>query len=241
MKHLIIILFLTISSLTHGQHTDVSDTVIPWDNTQVDYRCPAPDTMSSYKALSEYSYELNTDLLNLWQKFQRWFFSMLRLSNGKLNFIGWLILALGMAAVVFMVIKLLGIPVKGLFIFSKTTKVTDLNFGLDNAGFEDDKLEDLLQGFVEGRAFRTATRILFLLCLRELSRQNHIQRYAYKTDREYYYEIDNGVVKTAFFSLMQQYERIWYGKFNIGEAAFTHLRKEFNRFFKLINPKHDSQ
>ncbi len=212
----------------------VQDSVEAWDNSMVDYRCPSADTISYYKALPEYQYSVNADALTWWQKLWGWLLSFIKISDGTLSLFGWIILILGVAAVVFIIVKLLGIPIKGLFVFSKSTKVTQLKFGLDNANIETEELEKLLKAFVKNMAYREATRTLFLLCLRELHRSDHIQWNVYKTDRDYYYEVKDQSIQKQFKSIIRQYEFVWYGKFDIGEVEYMPIQHDFEFFIKRI-------
>lgn len=237
MKHLIAVVAMCISVATYAQQDSIAPTepVEAWDNSIVDYRCPTQEAIDYYKSHPDYQYSVNTDALNWWQKFVKWFLSLFRLNDGTFSLIGWIILLLGIAAVVFIVVKLLGIPIKGLFIFSKSTKVTQLNFGLNNADIENEKLEQMLKVYINNQAYREATRALFLLCLRQLHRNNHIKWNIYKTDRDYYYEVENPQLKSGFLSIIRQYEFIWFGKFNIQEQEFIHIQDEFEQFIKQLN------
>ncbi|MBS2211708.1 hypothetical protein KEM09_09855 [Carboxylicivirga mesophila] len=238
LKYLIVIIVWSLGLNTSAQQDSIVSVapVDAWDNSIVDYRCPAQDTIDYYRAQPEYQYSVNTDALNWWQKFVKWLLSLFRIGDGTLSLIGWLFLLLGVAAVVFIVIRLLGIPIKGLFIFSRSTKVTNLNFGLNNADIENEELENMLKVFINNQAYREATRILFLLSLRQLHRKNIIRWNAYKTDRDYYYEVDDPEIKSAFLSLIRQYEFIWFGKFNINEQEFSTVKNEFEQFMQLLTP-----
>ncbi len=236
-KYLIAFILLSIGLNSFARQDSITS-MVPvdaWDNSTVDYRCPTQDTITHYKAQPEYQYTVNTDVLSWWQKLVKWFLSLFRIDNGSLSLIGWIILLLGVAAVVFIIVKLLGIPIKGLFIFSKSTKVAQLNFGLDNADIENDELEKMLKVFINNQAYREATRILFLLSLRQLHRNKHIKWNAYKTDREYYYEVEAPKIKSTFLNLIRQYEFIWFGKFDINEQEFTAVRNEFDELIYLLD------
>ncbi len=229
---------MSIGVSTYAQE-DSTATIVPveaWDNSIVDYRCPTQDTINYFKAQPEYQYSTNPDAISWWKKLLKWFLSLFRLGDGTLSLIGWIILLLGIAAVVFIIVKLLGIPIKGLFIFSKSTKVTQLNFGLNNADIESENLEQLLKVFINNQAYREATRVLFLLSLRSLHRNNHIKWNLYKTDRDYYYEVEKPQIKSSFLALIRHYEFIWFGKFDISEQEFSIVKDEFEQFIDQLNP-----
>ena len=240
LKYLLIVIISCISLLANAEENSYAekDTVEAWDNSKVDYRHPSRETIDHYSQQSEYQYHINTDALSWWRKFWAWVLSHIRISDGTFSILGWTILTLAILALLFLIIKLMGIPIKGLFVFSKSTKVTQLKFGQSLVDLEKEKLDEMLTLYINNQAFREATRVLFLLTLRRLNRKNLIKWNAYKTDREYYYEIKESSLKDLFLNIIRQYEFIWFGKFDITEPEFTLVKSEFDQFMnKLQNRK----
>lgn len=237
VKYLIALILLNFGVHSFAQQDSTQHHVEAWDNSIVNYRCPSADTIAYYKSLDEYNYATNTELLNWWQKFIKWILSFFRMGDGTLSFVGWLILLLGIAAIVFIIIRLLGVPIKGLFVFSKSTKVTQLNFALNNMDIESDELEKMLRVYTQNKAYREATRVLFLLSLRALHRGKHIRWNVYKTDRDYYYEVDNSELKEIFLSVIRKYEYVWFGKFEVSEPEFKLINNEYQQFINQIMTK----
>lgn len=239
LRHYILFLSLFIASCTFAsaENMQSNDSIEAWDNSKVDYRCPSQDTISYYKGLPEYKYSNNKDTLSLWKKFWNWLFSHISISGGTLNALGWIILIIAIAFVAYLILRIIGVPIKGLFVFSKSTRVEELAFGLNNDGIESSKLEKQLNQYINNQAYREATRILFLICLRQLNRKGLIQWNIYKTDREYYYELKNDDLKEAFLNIIRLYEFIWFGKFNITQIEFEKIKIHFDDFLSQLQNK----
>ena len=226
--------FISLSADAKVDCHALKDTVEAWDNSKVDYRHPDVETIEHYKAQPEYRYHVNTEVFSWWKKFWNKVFSYFRFENGTLNVFGWIITAVAVLAVLFVIIKLAGISIKGLFVFSKSTKVTQLKFGKAKVEIERQKLDKLLETYIDNQAFREATRVLFLLTLRLLNRKELIEWNAFKTDREYYYELKEKKLKAQFLNIIRQYEFIWFGKFDISETAFASVKSDFDRFLNEL-------
>lgn len=234
-KYILTALCLIIGFFLKAETENIAlnDSIEAWDNSAVDYRHPSADTIAYYKQLPEYSYVEIQEPESIWQKLWNWLMSLL-IVGGYMSWIGWLILVLAVLALLAIIIRLFGIPIKGLFIFSRSTKVTDLNFSSGDGDLEGENLEELLKNFISGGAFREATRVLFLLALRQLNRNKLIKWHTWKTDREYYYEIKDEKLKADFLNVMRQYEFIWYGKFNPESDHFIQLNKQFEQLSRNI-------
>jgi len=235
-KYLFFLIFSCFSILINAEqnYSAQKDTIEAWDNSRINYRSPSVETIEHYKSLSEYQYRVNTDAFSWWDKLWRWVLSHIRLSDGTYSFIGWTVLTLAIIALVFIVIKLLGIPIKGLFVFSKSTKVTQLKFGISHGDLENQKLDDMLISYIHNQAFREATRVLFLLTLRLLHRKELIKWNAFKTDREYYYELKDNHLKDPFLNIIRLYEYVWFGKFAITEVEFLSVQADFDQFMNEL-------
>ncbi len=235
-KHIALVVLLSLSiKLSAGQNNDsLSDSIEAWDNSVVDYRHPSVDTIAYYKNLAEYQYETSEEDESLWSRFWRWLISKFVGENVNFSWLGWLLLILAVLALLAIVIRLFGIPIKGLFVFSRSTKVTELSFSSGDSDLENERLEDMLAKYCNTGAYREATRVLFLLTLRQMNRSKMIKWHAWKTDREYYYEIEDKKLKEQFLSIMRQYEYIWYGKFMPEQHYFNDLQSQFEHFTKTV-------
>nr|WP_321450138.1 hypothetical protein [uncultured Carboxylicivirga sp.] len=204
-----------------------------WDNSVVNYRHPSTDTIAYYKQHPDYNYNETEKAESLLNRFLRWIAQFLMV-DGHASWIGWAFLALAIFALLAIIIRLFGIPIKGLFVFSRSTKVTELSFTSGVNDIESENLEKILADFINAGAYREATRILFLISLRQLNRNKLIKWNIWKTDREYYYELKDEKLKAEFLSVIRSYEYIWYGKFTPEKERFEEVNEQFNHLTSTI-------
>jgi len=239
LKFLLAFLFIIFSFSIRADESvsAVADTIESWDNTIIDYRCASVETMDYYKARPEYKYDLVKEPESLLSRVLKWLASHFKVSDEGVTIFGWILLSLAILGLLLLIIQLTGIPIKSLFVFSKSTKVTQLKFGQSLVDLEKEKLDEMLTLYINSQAFREATRVLFLLTLRLLNRKNLIKWNAYKTDREYFYEIKESSLKDLFLNIIRQYEFIWFGKFDIIEEEFNSVKNDFENFMCLLEDK----
>ncbi|MCU4176283.1 DUF4129 domain-containing protein [Carboxylicivirga sp. N1Y90] len=235
-SYLLFSLFLIFACLwsAEANTSAPNDSIQAWDNSVVDVRTPSADTIAYYKQLSEYQYEPLNQEPSLWDRFWAWVRSMLFSGDADYSWVSWLILVVAVLALLAIVLKLIGIPIKGLFVFSRSTKVTDLAFASGTMDLEQENLEKLFKKYHSLEAYREATRILFLLALRQLNRQSIIKWNSWKTDREYYYEITNTELKQNFLNVMRHYEYIWFGKFEPSSEQYKKVKNQFDELMIQI-------
>lgn len=210
------------------------DSIDAWDNSIVDVRMPSSDTIAYYKQLAEYQYEPIKMEPSLWDRFWAWVRSLFGRGEADYSWLSWFVLAIAVSALLAIILKLIGIPIKGLFVFSRSTKVTDLAFSSGTMDLEQEDLEKLFKKYHSLEAYREATRILFLLVLRQLNRQSIIKWNNWKTDREYYYEITNNELKQSFLNVMRHYEYIWFGKFEPSSNQYIQVKTQFDELMIQI-------
>jgi hypothetical protein len=99
---------------------------------------------------------------------------------------------------------------------------------------ESEELGKMMKVSIQIKAYREATRVLFLLSLMALHRKNHIEWNAFKTDRDYYYEVKNQQLKEKFLLLIRQYEYVWFGKFELSEPEFESINSDYKQFINQI-------
>ncbi|TAJ14634.1 hypothetical protein DMA11_04490 [Marinilabiliaceae bacterium JC017] len=229
-KLLLILLFLSMPSFWGLHAQEQQDTIPAWDNSAVDYRKPAADTITYYKQLPRYQYDLANDSESFWSRLWRFLGRLLMGTGQHMSVIGYILLGLAILSLLVFIIRLSGMPIKGLFMFSRSTPVTDISFSGDNYEIENANLDKQLELYIANGAFREATRVLFILCLRSLNNMNLINWKPWKTDREYYYEIKNKDHKQVFRQLILRYEYIWYGQFQVNDQEFYAIKAMFDHF-----------
>jgi len=91
-------------------------------------------------------------------------------------------------------------------------------------------LDDLFGRFVAGGEYNLALRMSFLMIIKILSEQKLIKWEKQKTNWEYHGELEDFDLRTGFGSMINTFERIWYGEQVITEPEFHYIEAEFNQF-----------
>lgn len=230
---LLALFLLQTSSLCYAQES----TVEAWDDSRVDVRKPSQEAIDQLKANEDYIYKIEEREESAWDRFWRWFWSKLLNNVGDLSWTGWVLLGLAVIALLAIIIRLFKIPIKSLFVFSRATKVTDLNFWSDITDLENEALEKNLHEYITNGAYREATRILFLIALRQLNRNKLIAWDAWKTDREYYYELKDEQLRTSYNHVMRHYEYVWFGHYLPHQEQFNIIKQQFDNFLANIEER----
>lgn len=218
----------------------VQQKVEAWDRSPVDYRFPPAEKMEMYKQMSIYNYDRFEKPETIWDIIQRWLIS--KFINSGISPKMAIYILIGMAALVllFVILKLLGVNMSGIFLFSRDNKITNLRFKQGDDDIYNENLDNILLTYIENKAYRDAVRILYLLSIRKLDSNSLIDWKPWKTDKEYYYELPMTHQKQMFKSLVLNYEYIWYGQFKLEEEKFNQIHSNFESFNELINsPKNN--
>jgi hypothetical protein len=186
--------------------------------------------LQELKNKDEFNYDrLREPAKSLWDRFWQWIWwqvrEILRTKQGRTTV--WSILLLfGIAAIIFFVIKVLGMNRGGLFGRSTgiglayTTTIEDIN----HISFE-----AAIKEAIESRNFRLATRLLYLQSLKQLSDKGYIDWQINKTNTDYIQEVAGKPWQALFKKLTCNFEYIWYGEMNVPHGEFQHLQVEFQQ------------
>lgn len=218
----------------------VQQKVEAWDRSEVDYRFPPAEKIEMYKQMSTYNYDRFENPETIWDIIQRWIISKFVNSGINPNIIIYILIGIATLVLLFVILKLLGINVSGIFLFSSDNKITNLKFKQGNDDMYNEDLDNILLTYIENKAYRDAVRILYLLSIRKLDSNSLIDWKPWKTDKEYYYELPMTNQRKIFKSLVLNYEYIWYGQFKLKEDKFKLIHSDFESFNQLINsPKNN--
>jgi len=104
--------------------------------------------------------------------------------------------------------------------------------------YEEVDLKVLLQEAEASKNFQSAVRIRFLLLLKDLEKAKLIDWKDYKTNLDYYYEMQDPEVQEDFQRMMDWYEYSWYGKFDLDAPLYQRAVAQYTSFIQsLQNPK----
>jgi len=214
------------------------------DTTSVSVRHLDAAAIAAHSKQPEFQYKDDIDTSpSWWDRFWRWFWNLFKpIKFGKhdmspfvrvlLYILQYLLLATGLAAVVFLVLKLMGIDMLG--IFRRKPMSANLPFTESLENIHDINFDGEIERAVSQHNYRLAVRMLYLKCLKQLSDANLIKWQIDKTNSAYIDELTNADQRRLFRSLTLQFEYIWYGEFAIDGQTFKNINTVFQNFNKGI-------
>ncbi len=90
--------------------------------------------------------------------------------------------------------------------------------------------EKQIRKATSNQEFRHGIRFLYLRSLKELTEKNLIDYTHEKTNRDYLNQLTGTVYCKDFYRLTQDFEYIWYGKFDLSAEQFHLIQQDFYRF-----------
>jgi hypothetical protein len=223
----------------HLQAQSESDSVLVeknevWDGGVVDYRKPPYEQIEQWKSMSRYQYDRDEGpgiLSFIFSRVLLWLGSFM----GESPWFFYVILILGGLLVFYLLLRLLDIPVSGLFVLSRHKTESPLSFGDEADEYPTAKLQEMLNMFRTNHAWREAVRVMFLLYLRELQNKGGITIKPFKTNLEYYREISDAQDKEAFRNRKRLFDVVWYGHVDLNAEQFGQVESVFyNRAGKEV-------
>lgn len=135
------------------------------------------------------------------------------------------------AAVLLVILKLIGADVRGLF-FSPKKKRPAPDEAVEH--IENIDFDRLIAVSLERRDYRTAVRLLYNKALKELSARGLIQWKIDRTNNDYLSELAASPLRREFTELTRIFEYIWYGNFELPADAFTAVRELYEGFYAVL-------
>lgn len=214
-----------------------AETQMQVDSSKIEAKKFDQQAISDYKDQPEFKYdELEGRQLSLWQRFWMWFWKTIEqifVGAAKNTVSKYFFIGLGVALVLYLVIKIIGAE----NIFSKKPAETILPYDVLNDNIHEIDYEKELQRLVNEGKYRLAVRLLYLSALKKLSDANFIQWQPDKTNYNYLMEISKPALREDFSRLTLQFDYIWYGDFPIDEHKFEPINQSFKQFNKQINER----
>jgi len=205
-----------------------------WDERAIEVRKAPDEVMEAYKKDKDYQYDRYENPESLWDRFWRWLWSFMPRGTLTNNVTTWILIALAAITLTFLVFVLFGIKIKSLFILSKNASSLHPEFALNGDDIHDTKLADMLRLYIETRALREATRVMYLLVLRELDKNGFIRWQKGKTNSDYCYELPSPEIKGEFKKMVLAYEYVWYGEFELSDHQFEEIQRQYDLFNRQI-------
>jgi len=205
-----------------------------WDERAIEVRKAPDEVMETYKKDKDYQYDRYENPESLWDRFWRWLLSFIPRGTFSNKVTTWILIALAAITLTFLVFVLFGIKIKSLFILSKNASSLHPEFALNGDDIHDTKLADMLRLYIETRALREATRVMYLLVLRELDKNGFIRWQKGKTNSDYCYELPSPEIKGEFKKMVLAYEYVWYGEFELSDHQFEEIQRQYDLFNRQI-------
>ena len=202
------------------------------DTTIVAVRHFDTSALKNYSSQKEFRYGSGYVGESLWSRFWRWFWSLFQDQDAAAatfsTIINYTLIALGVAALVFLILKLAGVDVLKIIRRKSQTVVLPYNESVEDIYAVDLDVE--IEKAAATQNYRFAVRLLYLRSLKQLSDANLIQWDVNKTNSIYIDELTNAEQRFAFKILTRQFEYVWYGELTIDAPVFKKINDLFNGF-----------
>ena len=178
------------------------------------------DYTETFKEKEEEEPEKNRNSAN-------WNFALI---GGIIKFV---IIALGIGLIVFILVKVLSAD--SLFA-KKDKKISGKTAIYDLEEIEENLLETELDGSIQKAIddgnYALAIRLYYLSIIRELSLAKKLDWKKEKTNFQYLKELNNHPLKDSFKNATNVFERIWYGEEELPADRFRAIAPEFEQLLK---------
>lgn len=198
-----------------------------WDRSSVEYRPLPKEKLTEWKNDSRYQYDRGQDRPGLWNYLYSRILHWLFTASGDWSWGYYIILIIAGLLVLMALLRLLGIPFSGLFVMSRQREDSTLRFNDEEEDYTPSKLKEMLRLFRNNGAYREAVRVMFLLYMRELQERRLITIRRFKTNYDYYREINEPKEKENFRKRMRVFDIIWYGHAELSADQFREIEKVF--------------
>jgi hypothetical protein len=207
------------------------------DSSKVSVRHYNGQTFKDYLNRPEFQYKETVPTTNWWDRFWEWFWSLFQVQGLKassifLVILKYLLIGLGLAAIVLVIFKLMGVDIAG--IFKKKSASTSIEYHETLENIHEIDFDKELENAIAQHNFRLAVRLLYLKCLKELNDAQLIKWEINKTNSEYVREMIGTNQGDSFNKLTRQFEYVWYGEFLINADLFHTINISFQDFKQQV-------
>jgi hypothetical protein len=211
-------------------------TVLTIDSSVVAQRHLDTAAINAFKKLPDFTYAENYTGPSLWSRFWTWFWGLFEIKDEKqagtfmtwfLFFLKYLFIGAGIAAIIFLILKLSGIDMLNAF---RRKPQTVLTYSESDENIHEIDFDADIEKAIAVHNYRYAVRLLYLRSLKQLSDNGLINWQPNKTNTNYINELANYEQREMFKHLTHQFEYIWYGDFMINGDMFKKINPLFNNF-----------
>lgn len=241
MKQFLLLFFLVLTlSVSHANvkpRVRKESSILQTDTSIITARSFDKATLNAYRHQQEFQYDSSPYQLQatLWNRFWNWLWRSIEavFSNPTSgSIIKYLFIALGIATILFVVMKLIGMGAMQIFTAKATSIELPYSESLEN--IHEISFEEEIERSIKAHNYRLAVRMLYLKCLKKLSDAGMIEWQIDKTNSAYVNELINPDKKNQFSFLTRQFEYVWYGEFYIDAREFQQLQNSFQEFSRKM-------
>ena len=206
--------------------------ILKLDSTKVTVRQIDRQAVETYSKQKEFIYDdVAPKSLSWWDKFWRWIWDLIRsiFQGNSLGgvFLKYMLIALAIGIVTFVVVKLFGLDLR---LISRKSKAVEVPYEESLENIHEIDFDDQLERTIADGNYRLAVRLLYLKTLKHLSDREIIDWRPDKTNQTYVHEVHNEKYRREFSQLTHRFEYIWYGEFFIDKNGFEPIAQSFQQF-----------
>lgn len=141
--------------------------------------------------------------------------------------------ALMAIALVFIVVNLLGLDIRG--VFGREAK-TVVDYNVQEENIREMNLDDLIAEAIAKGEWKLCIRFHYLKALRMLTDRELIRWEQGKTNMDYFYELRGEDLKANFLTVTNAFENAWYGNAEVNRQNYEQSKPGFENFYlKILN------
>ncbi|MBC8054827.1 MAG: hypothetical protein H7Y13_17345 [Sphingobacteriaceae bacterium] len=207
------------------------------DSSRVNLRHFDSPALKNYRLSKDFQYgAIQPDISpGLWDKFWDWFWSLFRgaLSTSTPGtLLQYFLFILGIAALIFLIIKLSGMDLSHLF--TGKSKEIEISYDEKLENIHQISFDEEIEKAMINNDLRLAVRLLYLKTLKILNSRGKIKWELDKTNTSYISELQHPAHKEKFRLLTHRFEYVWYGSFNISNSLYEKISRSFHEFNSMV-------
>ena len=207
------------------------------DSSTVDVRHFSGKNLEQYKSQQEFQYEdepkEQMGIMDIIGYYIGKLIRQLLGVRGEMTMWRVIFYALMAIALVFIVVNLLGLDVRG--VFGREARST-IDYSIQEENIREMNLDDLIADAVARGEWKLSVRLHYLKALRMLTDRELIRWEQGKTNMDYWYELRSEDLKTNFLNVTNAFENAWYGNAEVNRQNYEQSKPEFENFYsKILN------
>lgn len=230
---ILLLFFLTLQSIPvqAGQPIALKTEQLKNDSSKLQLRHFDTLKIDTYRQQPDFRYDQTIPVDDsLWNKFWAWFwrqFSGIATANYSGSMFRYIIIAVFIALIVFVVMKFTGVDFN---IFTGKSKTIAVPYVAASDNIHEIDFNTEIDKAILTSNYRMAVRLMYLRSLKKLNNSNLINWQPEKTNQTYIKELTDPYQREQFSLLTTQFEYIWYGEFFIDQENFKEVKNSYDQF-----------